>query len=343
MKNQRIISVLYALLAAVFYALNMPLSKCLLERIQPMFLASFLYLGAGVGIGIIYLFSDQKNAGDKLTKRDLPYTLGMIVLDIAAPILLMLGLKTAAASSASLLNNFEIVATALIALLLFRERITLRLWGGIILITAASVLLSVEDESSFSFSGGSLLILAAACCWGLENNCTRQISERNSYEIVTIKGVCSGLGSLVIAFAAGEQLPAPLPILGAMLLGFIAYGLSISFYIRAQKGLGAAKTSAYYAVAPFAGAALSFLVLRESFSRYYLAALIIMLAGSVLVLVDTLLLHHQHLHTHVITHTHDGSTHTHTFTHEHGHAHVLNDELHGHRHTPEEIHGNAGN
>jgi len=223
MKNHRLLPILYALAAAVFYALNMPLSKRLLERMPPTLLAAFLYLGAGVGIGVLYLLSGRSQPSEKLTRKDLPYTLGMVALDIAAPILLMLGLTTAAASSASLLNNFEIVATALIALLLFREKISPRLWVGILLITAASILLSTEDAGGFTVSGGALLVLAATCCWGLENNCTRQIADKNTYQIVTIKGLGSGLGSLAIAFVRGERPGAFSTVLAAMLLGFTAY------------------------------------------------------------------------------------------------------------------------
>jgi drug/metabolite transporter (DMT)-like permease len=288
MKNNRIIAICSALLAAVFYALNMPVSKQLLKSAPPTMMAAFLYLGAGIGIGILYLASGQRHAADQLDRNDLPYTIGMIVLDIAAPILLMLGLTTASASSASLLNNFEIVATALIALLLFQEKISLRLWCGIALITLSSILLTVENTEGLALSKGSLLVLAATCCWGLENNCTRKISNKNTYEIVMLKGICSGTGSFLIALATGEQIPGFVTILEILLLGFVAYGLSIFFYIRAQKVLGAAKTSAYYAVAPFVGTALSFLLLKEALTKHYFAALVVMVCGSVLVVMDTL-------------------------------------------------------
>ena len=168
------VSILYAVLAAVFYALNMPASKLLLKHMEPTMLAAFLYLGAGFGIGALFLFHRHENA-ENLTKKDLPYTLGMIALDIAAPILLMYGLLHTTSANASLLNNFEIVATSLIALFVFKEAVSKRLWLAILLITISSSVLSVEDLSGLHFSWGSLLVLAAAVCWGLENNCTRSI------------------------------------------------------------------------------------------------------------------------------------------------------------------------
>lgn len=289
MRDKRLTAIFYALAAALFYALNVPCSKLLLERVPPTFMAAFLYLGAGAGVGFLYLFHLRKEkAEERLSKKDLPYTVGMVVLDIAAPILLMTGVKAGTSSNASLLGNFEIAATAVIALAVFHERVSGQLWAAIALITLSSGILSFEGGESLRFSMGSLLVLGAAACWGLENNCTRKISDKSTYQIVTVKGFCSGAGSFVTACVLGERLPGLGGVLPAMLLGFVAYGLSIFTYIRAQKTLGAAKTSAYYAVAPFIGALLSFVLLREALSARYAAALLVMTAGTVLAVRDTL-------------------------------------------------------
>lgn len=319
-----------------FYAVNIPVSKLLLNRVGAMTMAALLYLGAGIGIGIVSLF-DRKEKREKLNGKDLPFVIGMIMLDTAAPILLMLGLSMGFASNASLLGNFEIVATALIALAVFRETVSKRLWLAIALITLSSILLSFDGAESFRFSYGSLLVLAATICWGFENNCTRKISSKSTYEIVILKGVFSGLGALAIAFIQKETVSSLLYIALALLLGFVAYGLSIFLYVRAQNVLGAAKTSAYYAVAPFIGALLSFLFLKEKPTWMYLAALAVMIPGTLLVVMDTLIRNHVHVHTHTFTHTHDGSTHTHTVTHSHAHNHYVTDENHGHRHTQSEL------
>ncbi len=325
-------AIFFALLAAVFYALNMPASKMLLVNVPPTMMAALLYLGAVIGIGALYFFHKKDASSDKLEKSDLPYTVGMIVLDILAPIFLMSGLLHTTSANASLLNNFEIVATSLIALFIFKESISGKLWGAILLITLSSILLSVEDISGLQFSWGSLLVLAAALCWGLENNCTRKISSKNTFEIVMLKGIFSGSGSFIIGLCTGEKLPALKYCLIALCVGFVAYGLSILFYIKAQSVLGASKTSAYYAVAPFVGAFLSFLFLHEPLTRNYLLALFIMLIGTVLAVADTMMLHHAHLHTHTIVHTHDGSTHSHTYTHSHEHSHLVHPENHHHMH-----------
>lgn len=278
-------SIGWAVLAAALYALNAPLSKLLLQDIGPTMMASLLYLGAGAGmllLGLARRGLGQTHAEQRLTRRDLPYTVGMVLLDIAAPILLMTGLARTAPANASLLNNFEIVATSLIALAVFHEKISRRLWLAIGLITLSSMILSFEDASSLHFSAGSLFVLGACVCWGFENNCTRMMSQSDPLEIVVLKGFGSGLGSLAIALAAGEPLPPLHSLPAALLLGFVAYGLSIFFYVHAQRRLGAAKTSAYYAVAPFIGAGLSLLIFHELPGPAFLAALAIMAAGAYL-------------------------------------------------------------
>lgn len=293
--NKKPKAILYALLAAVFYALNVPMSKILLGHVGTTMLAALLYLGAGIGIGLgagvaggIKRLTAKNTGIERLTKKDFPFVVGMILLDIAAPIFLMLGLHYGTSSNASLLGNFEIVATTVIALFVFKEAVSKRLWGAIALITLSSILLSFEGADSLHFSYGSLFVLLATTCWGFENNCTRKISSKNTYEIVVLKGIFSGLGSMMIAFATGEHLPEIKYIGLALLLGFVAYGLSFFLYIRAQNVMGAAQTSAYYAVAPFVGASLSFLFLREPLTGIYLVALAVMIAGTALVVADTL-------------------------------------------------------
>lgn len=338
MEQNKLKAIMFAFLAAVFYAINVPISKVLLQHVGPTTMAALLYLGAGIGIGMMSLFNKKdREKAESLTKAELPYIVGMIVLDIAAPIFLMLGISYGSSANASLLGNFEIVATTVIALILFKEAVTKRLWVAIGLITLSSILLSFEGTDSFHFSYGSLLVIMATVCWGLENNCTRELSSKSTYQIVMLKGLCSGLGALVIALIKRESFPGIGYIAIALALGFVAYGLSIFMYVRAQNVLGAAKTSAYYAVNPLIGALLAFVFLSESLSWMYVIALIVMVFSSALVVVDTLIRQHDHEHQHTFTHSHGGSTHTHTVRHSHVHKHYLTEEKHRHRHPIEEL------
>ena len=333
------IATFFAILAAALYAINIPLSKVLLQFVQPTMMAALLYLGAGVGLFFYGVFTKEK--GEKLTKAELPYTIGMIVLDIAAPILLMLGLQRTNSANASLLNNFEIVATSLIAFLAFREKLSKRLTAAIALVTVASITLSFEGTGSFEFNTGSLLVLGAACCWGLENNCTRMLSNKSSVQITTVKGIFSGLGSLMVALMAGERIPGAVWILAALILGFVAYGLSINFYIKAQKDLGAAKTSAYYSVAPFLGVLFGVLLLRERPGIQFYIGLAIMIGATVLMVKDTISLQHTHEHSHCHTHEHAHGEliHTHEHCHIHSHTHIHGEDESAHGHTHETIDG----
>lgn len=331
----------YAILAAALYAVNIPVSKLLLRQIQPTMLAAFLYLGAGAGLYLYGLLGAEKKKAEPLTRKELPFTLGMILLDIAAPILLMLGLERTNSANASLLNNFEIVATSLIAFFAFREALSRRLCLAVVLVTIASAALSFEGTDSFQFHGGSLLVLGAACCWGLENNCTRMLSSKSSVQITTIKGIFSGLGSLIVALTLGETVPGILWILLAALLGFVAYGLSINFYIKAQKDLGAAKTSAYYSVAPFLGVLFGMLFLGEQPGVRFYVGLAIMIAATVLLIKDTITLQHTHEHTHVHTHEHRHGdlVHSHEHQHMHTHTHIHGEEESVHTHVHENLEG----
>ena len=273
----------FAILAASLYAINAPFSKILLEFMPPTLMAGFLYVGAGIGMTFIALIQKVKKTDTKelkLTKTELPYTIAMIILDIAAPICLLVGLNATTAANASLLNNFEIVGTAIIALMVFKEKISPRLWFGIFFITLSCGMLSFEDVSSLHFSYGSLFVLLSAICWGFENNCTRKISSKDPLQIVLLKGIFSGIGSLIIGLYMGERTSSLWSIFAVLCIGFIAYGLSIYFYVYAQRLLGAARTSAYYAVAPFIATILSLIILREIPDITYYFALVLMIIGA---------------------------------------------------------------
>lgn len=331
---------LFAILAAALYAINVPFSKLLLEHIGTTTMAGLLYLGAGIGM-LIYVsirkLTGKESKQEPLAKKELPYTVAMVILDIAAPILLMLGIANTSSANVSLLNNFEIVATSIIALVIFKEVVSKRLWVAIGFVVVASGILTFEGQGAFELNVGSLFVLCACVCWGFENNCTKMLSNKSSEEIVIIKGIFSGLGSLIAAFIVGETMPAFIWIAAAMLLGFVAYGLSINFYIMAQKDLGAAKTSAYYSIAPFLGVAFGMIFVGERPASQFYIALGIMVISTILMVKDSIELQHTHDHEHVHTHehTHDGITHTHEHSHVHSHLHIhdLDAENHTHKHT----------
>lgn len=342
-RDKKLKAVSYAILAALLYGISSPVSKILLVEIPPTLMAALLYLGAGIGMAGINLYnvlSKKEQLEAKMTAKEMPFILGMILLDIAAPIFLMLGLTLTTSSNASLLNNFEIVATSLIALFIFKETIGKRMWLAIILITISSIILSVSDLSSLSFSLGSIFVLLACISWGFENNCTRMLSLKDPLQIVVVKGFGSGLGSLIISFAIHESSYNWLFISYTLLLGFVSYGMSIFLYIKAQRELGAARTSAFYAAAPFIGVIISWIVLHEPITTTFIIALIIMLIGTYYAVSED---HkHSHLHsleTHEHKHNHHDGHHNHSHESEidgeHSHEHIHEIVEHSHAHLPD--------
>lgn len=195
--------------------------------------------------GIGQQIQTHRHDGTTFHRQAVTLYIGNDMLDIAAPVLLLAGLNLTTAENVSLLNNFEIVATAVIALLLFKEKISARLWTGIIFVVISCAVLSVESFTAFRFSYGSVFVLLACVCWGVENNCTRRLSDNDPLQVVILKGIFSGSGSLAIALALGQSVSAVWAVFAVMAVGLVAYGLSIFFYVNAQRYIGASRTSAY--------------------------------------------------------------------------------------------------
>ncbi len=155
------------------------------------------------------------------------------------------------------------------------------MWFGILFITVSCGILSFEDLSSLQFTYGSLFVLLAAVCWGFENNCTRKLSSKKTrFQIVLLKGIFSGLGSIIIGLCIGERLTVLWSMIPVLLVGFIAYGLSIYFLCLRSKAFGAARTSAYYAISPFIAAILSLIIFKQIPTATYFIALIFMVIGA---------------------------------------------------------------
>lgn len=338
-----------ALLAAALFGINAPLSKVLLGEVDPIAMAGFLYLGSG--LGALLLLTVQRSGKDtgqlveaRLERADLPWLAGAVLAGgVAAPIVLMFSLRVTPAATASLLLNFEGVATTLIAALIFHEAIGQRVWWAVGLITAASMILSWEPGGRLGFSLGALGVLAACTLWGMDNNFTRNISAKNPLTIVMVKGLGAGLFSLVLTLLLGRPLPHFITALEAMALGSISYGLSIMLFILALRDLGAARTSTLFSTAPFIGSIVSFLIFLNLPGMRFLAALPLMVIGTMLLVGEKHV--HEHFHPlleHEHRHRHDDLHHTHTHPPEempedgeHVHPHRHERQTHRHPHTPD--------
>ncbi|MBZ0315195.1 MAG: DMT family transporter [Anaerolineae bacterium] len=339
MSRSHIYPILQALLAAVLFGASAPIAKLLLGEIEPIPLAAFLYLGSGIGVLFFKTTLGTSQSGTQMEARirqpDLVWLAGAVLTGgIAAPILLLFSLRDTAASTASLLLNFEGVATTLIAVLIFKEAVGKRALWAIICVTSATILLSWDTSSGqWNLSLGALGILGACVLWGIDNNLTRNISDKDPLTIVLVKGLGAGSFSLGLTLVLRNPLPVLPTVLGALLLGSLSYGLSIVLFIRAMRALGAARTSALFGTAPLVGVALALVFFRETPNLLFFIALPLMVTATLL------LLREQHSHYHI----HEAITHEHGHRHDdghhtHDHPEMVSRKLwHSHPHTHERL------
>ena len=315
-----------ALAAALLFGIGTPLAKALLGSVDPWLLAGLLYAGSGISLTVLRLFRPTTYV--RPARSEIGYLAAAIVAGgIAAPVMLMSGLALMPASSASLLLNAEGVFTVLLAWIVFRENVDRRIATGMVAIAAGAVLLSWSPGARVQFLGPSLLILGACVGWAIDNNLTRKVSLFDATWIAAVKGVTAGVVNLSIAFGAGASWPSVPNLLGALVIGALAYGVSLVLFVVALRHLGAARTTAYFSVAPFAGAVLAVLWLQEPLSVRLLISAALMGIGVWLHLTER----HEHEHRHEsLEHEHE---HEHDVHHQHAHStDVAPGTRHTHRH-----------
>src|SRR3954447_9835936 len=308
-----------ALASAVLFGASTPFAKLLLGTVDPWLMAGLLFIGAGLGLAIIHLARGvlQLPAVEAPLRRpDLPWlAAGILFGGVLRPLLLMLGLARSDAAAASLLLNLEGLATMGIAWVVFRENVDRRLLLGAFAILAGGVLLSWQGHASFQWSG--LLIAGACLCWGIDNNLTRKLSSSDPVQIAMIKGLIAGAVNLALPISQGAAMPPASLLAAAGVVGFLGYGVSLVLFVLGLRYLGAARTGAYFSLAPFVGAALAVLMLGESLS------LQLLVAGGLMGLGLWLHLAERHEHEHL----HEAMEHEHRHHHDehHQHDHGLND------------------
>lgn len=337
-------AIVYALLSAALFGASTPLAKILLGSTSPLLLAGLLYLGAGVGLGA---WLALRRGFKPVAGADLPWLAAAVIAGgIIGPALLMFGLARTDGATASLLLNLEAVFTAVVAWVAFRENVDRRVFAGMVAIVAGGVLLSFETLPTSQSLSGQILICAACLAWALDNNLTRRISGGDAATLACIKGLVAGLVNLGLALAQGAHLPAPGFLAAAGVVGLLGYGVSLALFIVALRDLGAARTAAYFSVAPFFGAGLALLLLAQAPGTTFWVAAALMALGVWLHISER----HRHAHAHEAMahdheHVHDEHHHhehpfpwdgkePHAHAHQHGvltHSHPHHPDLH-HRH-----------
>jgi drug/metabolite transporter (DMT)-like permease len=305
-----------ALAAALLFGLSTPLAKELVGEVPPLLLAGLLYMGSGLGLLVLLgiRVAARRQAGITWPRgAAVGWLLGAILAGGAlGPFLLMFGLRQTDAASASLVLNLEGVFTALLAWFVFKENFDRRIAWGMAAIVAGSVVLSAGPASRAQGFIGPLAIAGACLAWAIDNNLTRKVSIHDAMLIACAKGLVAGSVSVALALATGDSMPLRRIVVEAGLLGFVGYGLSLTLFVVALRGLGTARTGAYFSLAPFLGATFAVL-LGAPVTTPLLLAGVLMGIGVWLHLTE----HHEHIHTHA------------PMKHEHPHVH---DEHHRHRH-----------
>ena len=321
--------VVAALSAAVLFGAGTPAVKMLLEHASPWLMAGILYLGSGIGL-LIYRLVTQAPAV-ALKRNEMGWLAGAVVAGgMMGPLLLMTGLSGMAATDASLLLNAEGVLTAVLAWFVFKENFDRRIALGMVAIVAGAVVLSWPSQTGSASLWPTLAVLGACLSWAIDNNLTRKVSASDALFIAGSKGVVAGCVNVSLGLVLGAQLPSLTLVSSAMVVGFFGYGLSLVLFVLALRGLGTARTGAYFSTAPFVGAALSIAILGEPTSAMFWLAAAFMAAGVWLHLTE----HHLHTHEHhPMSHLHK---HRHDVHHQHSHDFPWDgDEPHSHDHQHE--------
>jgi len=323
-------NVIYALGAAALFGASTPFAKLLTGDMPPVLLAGLLYIGSGLGLTLARLVRDRGLKPSGLPKNEWPWLLGAIFFGgVLGPVALMAGLVSTSGSTASLLLNLEAVLTAVIAWVVFRENADRRIMLGMLAIVAGGVALGWQTDAGAQSSVlGPVLVSFACLCWAIDNNLTRKVSASDALFIASIKGVIAGSVNTVLAISMGAVMPNFATLSSTMGVGFLGYGISLVLFVLALRGLGTARTGAYFSTAPFIGAAVALLVFSEARSLAFWIAAALMGLGVWLHLTE----HHAHEHEHeVLEHAHE---HIHDEHHQHEHSSGKDSSgKHSHLHT----------
>jgi drug/metabolite transporter (DMT)-like permease len=323
-----------ALASAVLFGVTTPIAKKLLSGVSPLMVAGLLYVGSGVGVGLVWIARHRGRSPTGLVRTDWMWLGGATLAGgILGPVLLMTGLRRLDAATASLLLNLEAVFTALLAWIAFREATSPRVIAGMLAVVVGGALLAWPSHASAPASLLGVSLVAAAClAWALDNNLTRKVSGADSRVIAAAKGLVAGGVNTTLALALGDRLPPPAQLTGLLLLGFVGYGLSLVLFVVALRQLGSARTGAYFATAPFVGAAIAIALFGQPVTGLFWAAAAFMALGVWVHLSER----HDHEHLHEpLTHSH---RHVHDAHHRHSHeADWCGEEPHSHEHRHEPL------
>ena len=340
---------LLALLAAALFGLSTPLVQRFGLGLGAFSTAALLYAGSAV---VALWLRQPVELEAKLQRSDLPRLLCMAAFGaVIGPVALAWGLQRTSGASASLMLSLEALFTVVLAWRLYGESMDKQVATAMLLLLAGGIAL-VADQGLAGQTQllGLLAVLGATAAWGLDNTLSRGVADRDPGQVVLIKSALGATASTILAALFDEPLPALNAALALLVVGAVGYGLSLRFYLLAQRAFGAARTGSVFAFAPFIGTLGAFALGDRAMGWILFAAGLLMLAGVALHLFEA----HGHPHTHeVLEHEHahshdpDRADGHHLHTHEvlpigpHSHPHRHEPTQHSHPHVPDAHHAHG--
>lgn len=329
--------ILLAIVAAVTFGVTAPIIAWAGRDLGPLTTAGLLYAGAALAAGAFELA--LRSSEPRVQRSDVPRLLAIAIAGAAiGPTLLAWGLQHAGATVGALLLNLEGVFTIALARMFYREPIGPRVMvAAACMVSGGAVLaLGAAREGRFGLLG-ALAVAGATLAWAFDNTWTRKLAERDPWQVVLIK---AGLGTVLTASLAvlrGEPLPGATAAATLLACGATGYGASLRFYMLAQRTIGAARTGSVFALAPFVGAAVAWLLGDHVAGIWGLGAAALFGIGVYLHITERHAHHHAHAaieHEH--PHRHDDGHHTHVHEPpvegEHSHLHAHDRLEHEHEH-----------
>lgn len=320
---------IFGLASACLFGAATPASKALLAGLHPQLLAGLLYLGAALGV-----LPSIVKGGSMLPSRSWgvrtiwQLTAAIVLGGILGPLLLLLGLRMAAAGSVSLWLNLEFVATVFLGNFLFREHLSGRGWIAAAGTLLASLLLAGMEGNTGILAAG--LIGAGCLCWGFDNHLTALIDGITPAQITFWKGIVAGGFNLLCGLVLAGSIGTPGFVLPALGVGALAYGASVVLYIVTAREFGASRSQMIFSTAPFFGLLLSVMVLGEAFTGMQA------LASGIIILSLVVLFTEKHAHVHHHDAAHHQHHHNHDETHhDHSHDEAADEKAHTHWHEHE--------
>ena len=334
-------AIITGLLSGLLFGIATPFSKLLLSNLNSFELAGLLYLGAGIAM-IPAILRTESQIKLLFNKNNLIRTLGIILFGgLLGPLLLLIGLRAANAASVSIWLNMELVATAILGVLIFKDSLDKFTWIGVILTIIAGVITSFGEGVSGLTS--ALLITAACFCWGVDNHLTALTDGATPQAVTFVKGIMAGTVNLLIGISISDTSIVFDNIFLALIVGGFSYGLSIVLYVTSAQNIGATRGQILFSTAPLWGVILSYIIFQNSFHWTHIISILLLILA---VIVINLISHkHRHAHDlikHIHYHKHNDEHHDHIHDDEnfdtdkgHSHFHTHKPIIHTHPHYPD--------